>query len=164
MLKKEYENIIRILKKEIIAYYGKRLVSIVIFGSVARGTYRPDSDIDLLLIIQDLPKGLIKRVDEFIKHIENVLENRIKKLLRKGIYIEISPVIKTPEETLRGSPLFIDMIEDATILYDRNGFFKKVLKALRKHMELSDAKRVWKANAWYWDLKPDYKPGDVIEL
>jgi hypothetical protein len=29
---------------------------------------------------------------------------------------------------------------------------------------VDDAKRVWKGSAWYWDLKPDYRPGDVIEL
>jgi hypothetical protein len=26
------------------------------------------------------------------------------------------------------------------------------------------ARRVWLGNAWYWDLKPDYRPGDVFEL
>jgi hypothetical protein len=27
-----------------------------------------------------------------------------------------------------------------------------------------DARRIWLGNAWHWDLKPDFKPGDVIEL
>jgi hypothetical protein len=24
--------------------------------------------------------------------------------------------------------------------------------------------RIWRGNAWLWDLKPDYQPGDVFEL
>jgi hypothetical protein len=26
------------------------------------------------------------------------------------------------------------------------------------------ARRIWCGNAWYWDLKPDYRPGEVFEL
>ncbi|MDP2755764.1 MAG: nucleotidyltransferase domain-containing protein, partial [Nitrospirota bacterium] len=48
-------------------HYGHRLVSIVVFGSVARETYRADSDIDILLIANRLPKGRTKRVAEFMK-------------------------------------------------------------------------------------------------
>ncbi|MCY4660185.1 MAG: hypothetical protein OXF93_10300 [Acidobacteria bacterium] len=29
---------------------------------------------------------------------------------------------------------------------------------------LTGACRLWLGNAWYWDLKPDYKPGDVFDL
>lgn len=40
---------------------GSQLVSVVLFGSVARGEGGPTSDIDLLLIIKDLPKGRFAR-------------------------------------------------------------------------------------------------------
>ena len=26
------------------------------------------------------------------------------------------------------------------------------------------ARRKWRGSAWYWDLKPDYRPGEVFEL
>jgi hypothetical protein len=47
-------------------HYGKRLISLVVFGSVGRGTPRPDSDIDLLLVVKDLPDGRMARVKEFV--------------------------------------------------------------------------------------------------
>jgi hypothetical protein len=56
------------------------------------------------------------------------------------------------------------MVEDASILFDRNGFFSKILDRLRARLKELGAKRVWKGNIWYWVLKPDYKPGEVIEL
>lgn len=164
MLRKEFEKIIHLLKKEIIAYYDDRLVSIVLFGSVARETYRHDSDIDLLLIVEGLQKGRVKRVDEFIKNIEDKLEDDLGKLRSKGLFIDISPVIKTPDEALSGSPLFLDMVEDARVLYDRGDFFKKLIEKLKKRLEQLGAKRIWRANSWYWDLKPEYKAGEVIDL
>jgi len=35
----------------------ERLVSVVLFGSVARGDASPASDIDLLIVAEDLPQG-----------------------------------------------------------------------------------------------------------
>jgi hypothetical protein len=35
---------------------------------------------------------------------------------------------------------------------------------LRERLATLGARRVWRGNAWFWDLKPDYQPGDVFEL
>lgn len=42
--REKYYSFIEKLKKEIIDFYGDRLVSLVIFGSVASDKFRPDSD------------------------------------------------------------------------------------------------------------------------
>ena len=36
---------------------GDNLVSVILFGSRARGEAQPDSDVDLLLVVQDLHKA-----------------------------------------------------------------------------------------------------------
>jgi hypothetical protein len=56
------------------------------------------------------------------------------------------------------------MVEDSRILFDKDDFFKKELERLRARLESLGAKRIWKGNAWYWDLKPDYKYGDEFEI
>jgi predicted nucleotidyltransferase len=143
--------------------YGERLVSLVVFGSVGRGTPRPDSDLDLLVIADSLPRGRIARVEEF-----GGVERSIVPILRHaraaGITTECSPVIKTRDEVLAGSPLFLDMIDDARVLFDRDGFFAGVREAWRSRLAALGARRIWRGNAWLWDLKPDYQPGDVFEL
>ncbi len=48
MLKERFGKLEGKLLSEIKSYYGERLISVVIFGSVARGAQRPDSDVDLL--------------------------------------------------------------------------------------------------------------------
>jgi len=164
MLKERFRELEERLLTEIKSFYGERLVSVIVYGSVARETQTFDSDLDLLIIAEGLPQGRMKRIREF-DPIEDKLEPFLKSLRQnEGINTYISTVIKSPEEAEKGSPLFLDMVEDAKILFDKGGFFAGVLERLRKRLRELGAKRIWKGNVWYWDLKPDYKPGDIIEL
>ena len=163
MLKERFKELQDKLLTEVKSFYEDRLVSFVVFGSVARETYRFESDIDALIIAEGLPKGRMKRVAQFMT-VEDRIEPFLEYLKKEGMNTYISPVLKTPEEAETGSPLFLDMVEDANILFDRNGFFSKILERLRNRLRELGAKRVWKGNAWYWILKPDYKPGEVFEL
>jgi len=118
----------------------------------------------VLIIARGLPAGRIKRIREF-ESVEDKVRPFLEALRQNsGINTSISAVIKSPEEADKGSPLFLDMVEDAQILFDRNGFFSALLERLRRRLRELGAKRVWKGDAWYWDLKPDYKPGDIFEL
>jgi len=162
-LKKSYDQILRLLEEETRKYYRARLVSFVIFGSVGRETYRSDSDIDILLIVKNLPVGRRKRITEFMA-IEKRLGRELDELKKREINIELSPILKTPEEALGGSPLFLDMVEDAKVVYDRGKFFESIMTNLKARLKALGAKRCWKGNAWYWDLKPDYRPKDVFHI
>ena len=164
MLKERFKELERRLLAEIRSFYGERLVSVILFGSVAREAQSFESDLDLLVIAEGLPQGRMKRIREF-GSVEDKVEPFLKTLRQKeGINTYISAIIKSPEEAEKGSPLFLDMVEDAKMLFDRDGFFAAVLERLRKRLKELGSKRIWQGNAWYWDLKPDYKPGDVIEL
>ena len=163
MLKDKFRELQKRLLEETKSFYGNRLVSFVVFGSVARETYRPNSDIDLLIIVENLPRGRMKRVSQY-SIVEDRVEPFLKSLQKEGIDTFISAFFKTPQEVESGSPLFLDMVEDARILYDRDGFFAKRLDRLRERLKELGAKRIWRGNSWHWVLKPDYQPGEVIEL
>lgn len=162
-LKEKFQELQDNLLSEIKSFYSDRLVSVVVFGSVAGETYRPDSDIDVLIIAEALPRGRMKRVEEF-SAVEERLDPFLDSLKKEGIHTYMSAVFKTPEEAERGSPLFLDMVEDARILFDRDQFFSRVLGSLRKRLKELGARRIWKGNVRHWVLKPDYKPGEVFEL
>ena len=143
--------------------YGDRLVSVAVYGSVARGTMRFDSDLDILIVARDLPRGPMNRRREFAA-VEDLVEPEFRRLAQQGINTELSPIFKTPDEAEAGSPIFFDMVEDAKILFDREAFLERRLARLRARMASLGSKRVWVGNTWYWDLKPDYRPGEVFDL
>jgi hypothetical protein len=162
-LLERYEEILEALRAELCATYGARLVACAVFGSVGRGTPRYGSDVDLLLVVRGLPRGRFNRMDEFLP-----VEARLEAALRAGepehAAITLSPVFKTPEEVASGSPLFLDMVEDARILYDPDAFLGHYFEGLRVKLQQLGARRIWRGNAWYWELKPDLKPGEVFTL
>jgi len=145
------------------AVYGERLVSLVVFGSVGRRSPRPGSDMDLLLVCEPLPRGRPARVEEF-RSVEKRLAACLEKMNASGLRVELSPVFKTPAEAQRGSPLFLDMVEDGRVLFDRGGFMQGVLRRLAARLEALGARRVRRGNAWFWDLKPDFRVGEVFDL
>ncbi|MEW5866289.1 MAG: nucleotidyltransferase domain-containing protein [Bacillota bacterium] len=143
--------------------YGDRLVTVAVFGSVARGTPGPESDVDVLIVARDLPHGRLERMAEFRK-VEVELASLIKAMATEGIATDISPVFKTPEQVEVGSLLFLDMIEDAVILYDESEYFRKHLDKLAARLKDLGARKIKRGGQWHWDLKPDYRPGEVFDL
>lgn len=162
-IKEPYRSLIGKLLDALLAYFGENLVSLVVFGSVARGSAKPDSDIDLLIVVKALPEGRLERQRLFLE-VEKCLEQDVNRLWETGIYADFSPIILSVEEARRIRPIYLDMIEDAIIVYDRNNFFRGVLERLRARLMELGAKRVWVGGKWYWILKPDIKFGEVVEI
>jgi uncharacterized protein len=163
MLKEAFEEVLVELTRAAQAVYQDRLITVAVYGSVGRGTMRHDSDVDVLIIALDLPRGRLQRVKQF-EAVEEALQPVLRRLRDQGVETELSPILKSPEQATAGSPLFLDMVEDARILYDRNGFFAQRLSRLRNRLIELGSKRIWRGNTWYWDLKPDFRPGEVFEL
>jgi uncharacterized protein len=143
--------------------YGDRLRALALFGSVARGSARPDSDLDVLLVVEDLPRGHSRRLATFAT-VETELAREIAALRLEGLQVEISPVLRTPEELAIATPLLLDLTEDAVILEDRGGVLAGALESLRTRLRRLGSRRVWRDGTWYWDRKPDYRRGEIIRL
>lgn len=162
-LRERYEGILTAVLEAARACYGPRLVALAVYGSVGRGTMREDSDVDLLLVAHGLPRGRFERMDEF-----QPVEDRVAPLLRPAglgaAAIELSPVFRTPDELELGGLLYLDMTEDARILHDPQGVLGGFLDRFRARLARLGSRRIWRGNAWHWDLKPDYRPGEVFEL
>ena len=142
------------LVKHLLKFFGDRLVSVIVYGSVGRGEASEESDIDLLVVVKDLPKSRFERQRIFSRIEEEIGRDSAK----------FSPILKTPEEASRITPLYLDLVEDSIILYDRDDFMKKVLDRLRRRLEELGARRIWRGKSWYWILKPDLKFGEVLEI
>ena len=117
------DETLRLLLEEL----GESLLSVVVFGSVARGEETPASDIDLLVVSRSFSESLSDRMDQLARILIRLEKTRTFKKMRN--------------------------------------FMEKVLSGLEKRLKRLGAKRVFlKDGSWYWDLKPDVKKGEVIEI
>ncbi len=135
------------------------LISIVLFGSVARRQAGPMSDIDVLLVAEGLPRSLADRRHPFLEAWQRV------RAARRLPHVEWNLVVKTPDEARVRSPLYLDVVEDGILILDRQGLFEEVLAGMRARMRELGSRRIHLADGtWYWDLKPDFRFGDVVEI
>ncbi|MGD9897386.1 MAG: HEPN domain-containing protein [Candidatus Methylacidiphilaceae bacterium] len=137
---------------------GSALVSAVLFGSVARGEANPYSDIDLLLVIEDLPHGRFARMAR-LDPVAQELEGAREALWRRGVYTDFSVIVLTPDEARRTRPLYLDLVEDAILLWDRDGFFAGILERLRNRLGELGSRRLHRGRTRYWLLTPTIRPG-----
>lgn len=140
----------------LIKRFGDDLVSVVIFGSFARGEAKEGSDLDLLIIVRKLPEGADRL------RLSAIVSRSLKPPI--GFPRTVSPLVMTKEEVRRHPPILLDMVDDSLILYDKNGFFNKVMRELRRKLEEMGAKKVKVGDGWYWILKPDAELGEVVKI
>mgnify|MGYP001593028588 CR=1 FL=1 len=163
MLKEQFDRLLDEVRAACHAVYGDRLVSLAVFGSVARGAMRADSDVDLLLVADPLPAGRMARMDEFAA-VEKRVAPALDAATARGIRTILSPAFRTTEELRRGGLLFLDLVAEARILDDREATLRGYLDELGEKLRAMGARRVSKGGGYYWLLKPDYRWGDRIEL
>jgi len=95
VIKSPHKKLLNELELKLKEVFGDNLVSLVLYGSVARGDFRKDSDIDLLIILENLPKEKLLRQKLFID-VEK--EISFDELYVKGYNTILSPILKTSEE------------------------------------------------------------------
>ncbi|MBS7645731.1 MAG: nucleotidyltransferase domain-containing protein [Candidatus Bathyarchaeia archaeon] len=156
------EGLLRLLKET----FGEGLMSVVVFGSVARGDAKPSSDIDVLVVARNMPKSMMERMELMAKlMIKLEGTDACRKLRERGVstWVQLHPLWS--EEAKLHRPIYLDMVDDAVILLDRDGFIEAILKGLKKRLGELKAKRVYlRDGSWFWDLKPDIKRGEVVEI
>jgi hypothetical protein len=161
---RDYIPMISLVVSRLIECLGGKLRAIVLYGSVARGKALPESDIDLLIVADDLPRSYSERVKWLRNILQGLEEFRIELWKKKGLYPLVDVIALTPEEAEVNNPVYLDMVEEAVILFDR-GFIEKKLKALRERLRALGARRVESpSGGWYWELKPTIRPGEVVEV
>lgn len=106
---------------------GPHVLSVAMFGSRVSGTARPDSDYDMIIVMEQLnpdPNVRDRSVSCAVAEI----------LLTSGI--RISPLVLTREEATseveNGSPLFASILSNYSVLYDPSGFMARLLDQVKR--------------------------------
>ncbi|MBI4524643.1 MAG: nucleotidyltransferase domain-containing protein [Deltaproteobacteria bacterium] len=161
----DYKALLEIFVDSVQRALGDQVVSVVLYGSVARGAARPDSDVDLLLILREAPAEYWKRLQPLLPILRQLRKERSWKALEDlGWTPFLSLLVLSLKEARENRYVYLDMVEEAKILVDHDGFFQGKLASLRERLNELGAKKVQRNGDWYWDLKPDLKLGDAVIL
>jgi len=107
---------------ELVDSYRRRLAVklVVLFGSRARGDYTDESDIDVLVVADDLPRDPREAFE----------------ILRDHRYPAVNPLGYNTESFLKrlreGSTFILEVLEDGKILYADPVFYEDVMRIYRE--------------------------------
>ena len=147
--------------------YGNDLRSLVLYGSVARGTFGPTSDVDVLVVLGRSSLTWGKRITGFIRGVveRRDVESAAANLRASRLPWRVEPVILTEAELAAHPPLLLDLTEDAVLVEDPDGAFAREIGAVRARLAELGARRVWlDRERWYWLLTPEIRPGEGITV
>lgn len=136
-------------------------VSFAVFGSVARGDAAPRSDLDLLLVSDRFEGTLASRIDR-LGFAEEGAAEELAFLRDHGITPSLSFFPLRKEEVEARPIILLDPSVNAKVLSDPGNVLGDALRGVRARLELAGAKRVTTPTGWYWDLKPDFREGEVV--
>jgi predicted nucleotidyltransferase len=163
---REYKQLLEEYTVLLKQHFGDKLYSICLFGSVARGCASAESDIDVLVIAEGLPDDVGMRLKETKYIYEKLKATEAYGSLRalcKGA--SISDLLFTPDEINRHPPILLDIVEDGILLYDKWDYLRNVLRAIRDTLKKLGSRRiVTTRGCYYWVLKPDIKPGEIVRI
>lgn len=128
-----------LVMERLASVFGGELVGIVVFGSWTRGEPRPDSDVDLLVIVEDgvaLRRSLYREWDA-------------SPLVWEGRRVELH-FVHLPGEEARPSGLWAEAAVDGWVLYERGFEVSRWLVAVRRRIASGGMVRQWSHGQPYW--------------
>ena len=97
----------------------------------------------MLVIAYDLPQTLWKRT-KILEEPDRAIEAFLGALWKQGIYTDVIPILKTPEEAEKMIPFYLDMVEDAVIFLIGRIFYSNPFGT--------------------GNLKPDYSSREIFQI
>ena len=142
---------------------GADVSAVALYGSVARGQAHGASDIDLFVV----HRGERAAVFEVFLAVALRLRDHplVAELQARDAPTEPYPVFRSEEELADTPWLLLDVCDHGIILFDPREVLARKLASLRARLRELGSRRIELADgSWYWDLKPDMRPGEVIAL
>jgi hypothetical protein len=139
------------------------LVAIALFGSVARGQAGPDSDVDLYVVTRAPISVLCDRRLDRVRRVREGAE--AEALQQQGYRPRPMPIYHSIEQLIAHPWILLDIAHHGIVLYDPESVLARELDAIRRRLRELGSRRVELPDGtWYWHLKPDWRPGDIVAL
>ena len=122
----------------IVRLYGPRLQGIALFGSMARGKFRPGSDVDLFVLLDRHEEEVETEVRE-----STTVSKTVQPLAGeepRGHFHDASPVVADARAFRTPGHVMLGVVSDAIVLYDPQGKVAAGLRRLRRLLREAKAK------------------------
>lgn len=133
-----------------------------LFGSVARGDARTNSDVDLVVVTKDLPGGR-KEMSERIYSSLKIEEER-QFLYENGIATDLSVYPLSETELGRFYPLMLDVAREGVVLFEVDGILSRASSSMKLAMPRLGVKRRRLGRGWLWVIPPGLEVGELLEV
>lgn len=130
------ESVEHAIIEEMKSYFGDKLVSIVLFGSQARGTADEHSDIDLVVIAEGVPSDWWEQKEIIVE----LRKSPGLTALPVSIILKSPDVVKASLDTIQ--PLLFGILKSYKVLYDPGGFFEAQAQIYRRRMKEWDVQEI----------------------
>lgn len=144
-------DVIRVALSQLDGALGDRLLAVALFGSHARGDARPQSDLDLLVVV-GRPELASSERSELITGVGQACAPLLSEAWKRtGWHPVPQVVVFTWRELEAGSTFLLDLAQDAIPLYERNGALSRSLRDLRARAASLGVLRIDRPDGrWYW--------------
>lgn len=109
-MKPKVRRILKKLQKALLARYGEKLSKVIIFGSQARGDAKADSDIDVLVVLDDKTEAFAREYEKWSDWISD-------ELLESGELVNLIITSRQRYDAVK-SPLYLSARSEGILIYD----------------------------------------------
>ncbi len=161
---KEYRPLLDRLVESLRESLGEKLLSVCLYGSLARDQASEYSDIDLIVVARGEPAEADAGWRTALDALQRSAE--YQRLAEQRLWPSFSPYLMTETYLRQETPwVFLEVEADGLVLYDPYGVLAWKLEQVRRRMqELGSKKVMMPDGSWYWDVKPDWERREVFEL
>ena len=146
--------------------YGERLVGVVLYGSVARGDWKKESDIDVLVVVEGWEsKDDVARLRELAPLGSKLASGQSFARAAAGGFVPATHELPlAPAELRRFRTIYLDIALDGIVLLDAGGRIREFIESVRKGAERLGSRRVVRPDGTFYWVLADARPGEVFEL
>jgi len=134
---------LRLLADECVRLFGQDLIGVVLFGSVARGEAFPDSDLDVLLVMdrrRPIRRGLYTKWEE-----------ALAAFVERSFPRDVSPHFShLPRSPRHAGSLWLEIAIDGIVLWEQEGKVSGALRDLRSYIAEGGVTRRIRHGHPYW--------------
>lgn len=160
-----FRPVLRRFVQELREAWGDDLMGVLLFGSVARGDWTRDSDVDLLVVARAFREGRRAALRDLLAVRRRVWETEeYREAVRHGLYPTLEFHLLEAPEAGRFRPLYLDALTEGIVLFEREGFLSELRERFRRRLREMGARRVEiPGEGHYWQLGK-VRAGEGVEL